>query len=324
MLDRKLVIAVLFLVAVGAALYGLLYPYISGGLKAQKRQAALISGGPARKVEARIDPAKRRKAISESLKEIEDKKRNKSVTLEQKIEQAGLGWSVQVFYLGSAVAGLFFCLVVYVGGGNEIFTLVSLLAGGLALPRWLLSFLAKRRTGKFIELFPDALDVIIRGVKAGLPVADCLRVIATEAQEPVRSEFRRIVDAQTIGMTVSEAVERLAESVPVSETAFFAVVINIQQKAGGNLSEALGNLARVLRERKKMKGKVKAMSAEAKSSAGIIGSLPFLVGAAVTFTNPSYMALLYTTTLGQICLAGGLVWMGIGVAIMHKMINFDF
>jgi tight adherence protein B len=133
-----------------------------------------------------------------------------------------------------------------------------------------------------------------------------------------------MVDAQSIGMTMGEAIERFAQRLPVAEASFFAIVITLQQKTGGNLAEALGNLSRVLRDRKKMKAKVRSMAAEAKASAGIIGALPFLVGGAVSVMNPSYMGLLFTTSFGQICVGGGLIWMGIGVFIMHKMINFDF
>ena len=198
-------------------------------------------------------------------------------------------------------------------------TLVSV----FGLPNWLLSFLRKRRIAKFIDEFPGSIDVIIRGVKAGLPVADCFRVIASEGQEPVRSEFRRIIESQAVGLSAGEATERFADRVPVAEASYFSIVINIQQKSGGNLSEALGNLSRVLRDRKKMKGKVKAMSSEAKASAGIIGSLPFLVGGAVYLTTPSYMMVLFTTNIGKIIIACGLMWMMIGIFIMRKMINFD-
>lgn len=214
----------------------------------------------------------------------------------------------------------FFLLVV---NGDIMVVIGGAAVGIFGLPNWLLSFLRKRRISKFIEEFPGSIDVIIRGVKAGLPVADCFRVIASEGQEPVRGEFRRIIESQAIGLSVGEAVERFAERVPVPEASFFSIVINIQQKSGGNLSEALGNLSRVLRDRKKMKGKVKAMSSEAKASAGIIGSLPFLVGGAVYLTTPSYMMVLFTTNIGKIIIACGLLWMAIGVFIMRKMINFD-
>jgi tight adherence protein B len=189
---------------------------------------------------------------------------------------------------------------------------------------WTLDFLAKRRLRKFVELFPDSIDIIVRGVKAGLPLGDCLRIIANEVAEPVRGEFRQVVEAATMGLSISEACERLATQVPISETSFFSIVINIQQKAGGNLSEALSNLSGVLRERRMMEGKIKAFSAEAKASAMIIASLPFIVAGLVYLTSPSYISLLWERPVGEIVLAVSAIWMAVGVFIMRKMVNFDY
>jgi tight adherence protein B len=171
---------------------------------------------------------------------------------------------------------------------------------------------------------PDAVDVIIRGVKAGLPLLDSLKLIAAESREPIRSEFRAIIDTQTIGIPLGEACIKLYERIPVAEANFFGIVVYIQQRAGGNLSEALGNLSRVLRDRKKMKAKIKAMSQEAKASAAIIGSLPLVVMSLVYFTSPTYIELLWTAQLGRIMLACSAIWMFIGIMVMRKMINFDF
>jgi tight adherence protein B len=322
--ERQIAVVVLVALAVAGLMYAFVYPYLSGEIKAQKRTAALTNGRSDRTAAAKgVDPAKRRKIIAESLKEIESHSKKKRVTLEQRIMQAGLTWSRQGFLIGSLVFGLALAAGAYVVNGDLPVVAGAAIVGVFGLPNWLLSFLRKRRIAKFIEEFPGAIDVIIRGVKAGLPVADCFRVIASEGQEPVRSEFRRIIESQAVGLSVGEAVDRFAERVPVPEASFFSIVINIQQKSGGNLSEALGNLSRVLRDRKKMKGKVKAMSSEAKASAGIIGSLPFLVGGAVYITTPSYMMVLFTTNIGKIIIACGLLWMAIGVFIMRKMINFD-
>jgi tight adherence protein B len=173
-------------------------------------------------------------------------------------------------------------------------------------------------------MFPDAVDVIVRGIKAGLPLLDSLKLISNDATEPVRSEFRAIVETQTIGMPIGEACLKLYESIPLPEANFFGIVVTIQQKAGGNLSEALGNLSRVLRDRKKMKAKIKAMSMEAKASASIIGALPIIVMALVYFTSPDYIELLFTDQFGKLMLGCCGVWMSIGVLVMRKMINFDF
>jgi tight adherence protein B len=322
--QQTLMIAGLVALAVAGALYALVYPYLSGEVKAQKRTAALLTPSSERKTGARgADPNKRRKAIADSLKEVEAQSKTKKVTLEQRIEQAGLSLSRETFLIGSVLFGFLLAGGLFVANGDPLVALGGLVVGAVGVPSWALSFLRMRRIAKFIDEFPGSIDVIIRGVKAGLPVVDCFRMIASEAQEPVRSEFRRIVESQTIGLSIGEATERFAERVPVPESSFFSIVINIQQKAGGNLSEALGNLSGVLRDRKKMKGKVKAMSTEAKASAGIIGSLPFLVGGMVYLTTPSYMSVLFTTNAGKFVIGGSLLWMGVGVFIMRKMINFD-
>ena len=241
------------------------------------------------------------------------------------MRQAGLGWSKNVYYL-MCLATAFGCFAFAV-----LATSLGLvpaagfgLAGGVLLPHMFVNFRRKRRLRKFGEEFPNAVDVIVRGVKAGLPLVDCLKVIASEAQEPVRTEFQEIVEDQTLGMPLPEAVERLPQRIPLSETNFFAIVIAIQARSGGSLSEALANLSKVLRDRKKMAGKIRAMSAEAKSSAGIIGSLPVVVAVLVYFTSPDYIMLLFETTTGKIVLAGCALWMFTGIMVMRKMINFDY
>ncbi len=166
------------------------------------------------------------------------------------------------------------------------------------MPFWLLSFLKKRRESKFLNSFPDAVDIIVRGVKAGLPLLDCLKMVAIEAPEPLKTEFRTIVETQAVGMPLGEACLKLYEDMPVPEANFFGIVISIQQRAGGNLAEALGNLSRVLRDRKKMKAKIQAMSQEAKASAAIIGALPIAVMTLVYITSPKYMSLLFTDADG--------------------------
>ena len=196
--------------------------------------------------------------------------------------------------------------------------------GAFGLPRWLLSYLKKRRETKFLDAFPDAVDVIVRGIKAGLPLLDSIKVITTDSPEPVRSEFRAIVETQAIGMPLGEACAKLYDSMPLPEANFFGIVISIQQRAGGNLSEALGNLSKVLRDRKKMKAKIQAMSMEAKASAGIIGALPIAVMMLVYITSPQYISLLWTEPLGRLMLAASALWMFMGTMVMKKMINFDF
>ncbi len=309
-------------VAVGATLF-VVYPYLSGDIKAERRRETIVSTNK-RASERVVEGGNRRKQIADSLKEVEQRgKSRKRVTLDRKISQAGLDVSLGRFYLVSAVIGLVLGVSAFMASNNLLIALPGLVVGGVGLPNWYLSFRSKRRTAKFLHEFPNAVDVIVRGIKAGLPLGDCLRVIASEASEPVRSEFRYIVEAQTIGLTVGEAVEKIAERIPIPETSFFAIVISIQQKAGGNLSEALSNLSRVLRDRKKMRAKVKAVSSEANASAMIIGSMPFAVGVLIYFTSPQYIELLWTTSTGRMMMGIGATWMMIGIGVMRKMIAFD-
>ncbi|MEA2758742.1 MAG: tight adherence protein [Methylobacteriaceae bacterium] len=321
--QTTLIVAGLVMLAVGGLFYAFVYPHLSGDIKAEKRQAALQKSSARRVNDRSNDPLQRRKQIVESLKELEQKGKSRKLTLEARIAQAGLSWSKQKFYIGSGIAGVLLAGVLYVVTDELFVTLGAAAAGALGLPRWVLNFLRKRRFKKFLNAFPDAVDVIVRGVKAGLPLGDCMRVIAQEAAEPVRTEFRLAIEATGLGLSLGEASERIVERVPVPEASFFSIVINIQQKAGGNLSEALSNLSRVLRERKKLKAKVQAVSSEAKASAAIIGSLPFIVGILVWLISPRYIELLWLTSGGRIVMGVCLTWMLMGCLVMRKMINFS-
>ncbi len=170
--------------------------------------------------------------------------------------------------------------------------------------------------------FATAIDVIVRSVKSGLPTSDALRIVAQEFRDPVGGEFRKLVEGMKVGLTVEQGLKKMYESMPTTEVSFFGIVMTIQQKTGGNLSEALGNLAAVLRDRKRLQGKIKAMSSEAKASAMIIGSLPPGVAGIVYVTTPDYISLLFTEHTGNLLLAGCAIWMGLGIAVMRKMINF--
>jgi tight adherence protein B len=322
--DQAGPVAVLIAIAAAALMYVLAYPYLSGEAKAKKRAATFVSASRDSGIANRsADPAKRRKAIADSLKDIESQNKKKKVTLEQRIAQAGLTWTKSGYLIGSAVCGLVLALALFTINGNLLVTIGAGFIGMFGLPAWLLSFLRKRRITKFVDEFPVAIDIIIRGIRAGLPVVDCFRVIAGEAQEPVRSEFRQIVEGQTVGLSLGEATERFVDRMPIPEASFFSIVVNISQKSGGNLSEALGNLSSVLRDRKKMKAKIQAVSSEAKASAGIIGSLPFIVGGAVYLLQPAYIMILFTTNGGKITLVCSALWMTIGVLVMKRMINFE-
>jgi tight adherence protein B len=323
---QTLAIAFLVAVAIGGGAWVFLYPILSGERNAERRKASVTQSDPVvRASVVRANQKSRREHVEETLKEIEDKrKKSKSVPLSVRLSQAGLEWSKRQFMLFAAALGLGALVVVLFGGGGLVAAVTIGFAAGCGLPLWILRYLKKRREKRFLAGFADAVDLIVRGIKAGLPLIDCLKVIASEAPEPVRSEFRAIVETQTIGMPIGEACTRLYDRIPLPEANFFGIVISIQQKAGGNLSEALGNLSRVLRDRKKMQGKIQAMSMEAKASATIIAILPLAVMLLVYLTSPQYIELLWTHSLGRMMLAGSAVWMLMGVLVMRKMINFDF
>ena len=310
--------------AVGGVAYVFLYPILSGERKAEQRMASVARSEPVART-ARVQQKSRRDVLENTLKEIDDRhKKQKHVPLGTRITQAGLSWSKRQFYLISVGLGVVLFMLGLFTGGGPLAGLAMAFAGAFGLPRWLLSFLKKRRETKFLEAFPDAVDIIVRGVKAGLPLLDCLKMITVEAPEPLKSEFRAIVDTQAIGMPLGEACAKLYDQMPLPEANFFGIVISIQQRAGGNLAETLGNLSRVLRDRKKMKAKINAMSQEAKASAGIIGCLPIAVMTLVYISSPQYISLLWTEPLGRLMLAGSAFWMFCGVMVMKKMINFDF
>ena len=318
-------IALFFLasVAFGGVAWVFLYPILSGDRKAEQRMAN-VAKSEAVNV-SRRQPKSRREAIEIALKEFEQRhKKSKSVPLAARISQAGLLWSKRQFFLISAgIAVGMFLLGILTGAGLLVGAALAF-TGAFGIPRWLLSYLKKRREAKFLNSFPDAIDIIVRGAKTGLPLLDCLKIISLEAQEPVRSEFRTIVESQAVGLPIGEACGKLYERMPLAEANFFGIVVTVQQRAGGNISEALGNLSRVLRDRKKMKAKIKAMAQEAKASATIIGVLPIAVMTLVYLTSPDYISLLWTEPLGRVMLGASACWMSMGVWVMKKMINFDF
>ncbi len=320
-------LAVFFLaaVAVGGIVWVFVYPILSGERQAEKRMENVARAEPAVRL-GRGAQRSRRDTVEATLKDLEErhKRKTRAPPLNVRIEQAGLTWSKNQFMLISAGVGFALFMVALSFGPGLLPAIGIGFAGAFGLPRWLLSFLKKRREAKFLDSFPDAVDIIVRGVKAGLPLLDCLKMITVEAPEPLKTEFRAIVETQAVGMPLGEACGKLYERTPVPEANFFAIVVAIQQKAGGNLSEALGNLSRVLRDRKKMKAKIRAMSQEAKASAGIIGALPIAVMTLVYITSPDYISLLFTEPLGRLMLAVSAAWMGMGVLVMKKMINFDF
>jgi len=268
------------------------------------------------------------RTLEETLKDLEAQrlariKQRKNPPLIVRMRQAGIYWSkltyVLIVLLTSSVSLLVFLNLNIITSAAIGFGITS----GILLPHMTINFLRARRLKAFDKEFPKALDIIVRGLKSGLPFADCLKIAASDLRPPVSTEFQTVVDDQALGVPIAQAVERLAERVPLAEVNFLAIVVNIQAKSGGSLAEALGNLSKTLGERRKLAAKIVAMSQEAKSSAAIIGSLPFFVTGAIYLISPDYLDPLFTRRGGQIVLAISAIWMMMGVAVMRKMIRFD-
>lgn len=310
-------------VAVAAVAYVAVLPLLGGQRRANRRLKAIgvtASGAAVRGV-----AVNRREQVAKTLSEIEAKAKNANkATLELKLARAGLSWTKRTFYTISGGCGGVLGLLLFLITDSPVAAAGAAFAGGFGLPAWMLRHLRIRRIAKFNKELPNAVDVVVRGIRTGIPVGDCFRMVSREAEEPVRSEFRTVIETQAMGLSLGEAVSRLFERVPTAEVNFFAIVINIQQQSGGNLSEALNNLSVVLRDRAKMRGKVQAMSMEAKASASIIACLPFGVAGITTLTSPDYISLLWTTDVGTIALVGAAIWMSLGVFTIRKMIAFDF
>jgi len=310
-------------IAVAAVAYVAVLPLLGGQRRASKRLKSIgvsASGAAVRGV-----AVNRREQVAKTLSEIEAKAKNANkATLELKLARAGLSWTKRAFYTVSGGCAAILGLLLFLITDSPVAAAGAAFAGGFGLPAWLLRHLRLRRIAKFNKELPNAVDVVVRGIRTGIPVGDCFRMVSREAEEPVRSEFRTVIETQAMGLSLGEAVSRLFERVPTAEVNFFAIVINIQQQSGGNLSEALNNLSVVLRDRAKMRGKVQAMSMEAKASASIIACLPFGVAGITTLTSPDYISLLWTTDIGKIALVGAAIWMSIGVFTIKKMIAFDF
>jgi tight adherence protein B len=315
-----LVLAVMLVVLLGG---GAVMAFAGGDDRSKARVAAL--GKPGDRAGKPDVNSLRKKNMQAALKEFEKKQAEKktSVTIRARLDRAGLFTaSPRNFWIASGVLALLTTLIVLVKEQSFIMAALAGFAAGFGLPRWALGFLKARREKKFTADFANAIDVIVRSVKSGLPTADALRIVAQDFREPVGGEFKKLVEGMKVGLTLEQGLRKMYDSMPTAEVNFFGIVMTIQQKTGGNLSEALGNLAGVLRDRKRLSGKIKAMSSEAKASAMIIGSLPFVVGGLVYVTTPGYISLLFTQRVGNLMLAGCAIWMGLGIMVMRKMINF--
>ena len=321
-----LLLAFLAFVSV-AALGAAFVPSVFTSPISKKRKQLFKSGVSGRQnnlTRAGRTKEERRKAVQQALDAQAAKDKKKRITLEDKIFQSGMNISKGKYIRNSIIALFVIFIGLYILEMPLWFAAILSVALAYVGSMWFLKFKKKKYQAKYLEELPNAVDAIVRGIKSGMPLNDSIRVVARDIKEPVRSEFARVVEQQAVGKTIADAVVVLYERMPVSEVNFLVVVINVQQQSGGNLAEALQNLSRVLRDRKKMKAKVKAMAAEAKASAGIIGSLPFVVAGLVSLASPGYLSPLFDSLLGNVWLGIAGLMMLTGGFIMNKMIQFDY
>jgi tight adherence protein B len=247
----------------------------------------------------------------------------KPALLRQRLQQTGRTWTLAQYGLASlGIIVVISALLILKGLPFPLAIFVGLFAG-IGVPHFIVGKLIKRRVAKFTSRFPDAIDLMVRGLRSGLPISETLGIVADEIAGPIGDEFRTVSDKMKIGRTMEAALQEVADRLGTPEFQFFVITLAIQRETGGNLAETLANLSDVLRKRAQMKLKIKAMSSESKASAWIVGSLPFIVFILIWFINGTYMQGFFVDERLMIAGAGGLVWMGIGVFIMAKMVDFE-
>jgi len=243
--------------------------------------------------------------------------------LKKRLAMTGKEWTVGHYAMINACMAAVVGLGIFLKGAPLLLALFGGLLIGLGLPHFVVGYLIKKRIKTFTVRFPDAIELLVRGLRAGLPISETLTVVAAEVPGPVGDEFRMVTDKMKIGRTMEAALQETADRLGTAEFQFFCITLAIQKETGGNLAETLGNLAEVLRKRAQMKLKIRAMSSESKASAYIVGSLPFIVFGLIWVINQDYMANFFKDERLMITGLGGLVWMSIGAFIMAKMVNFE-
>ena len=247
----------------------------------------------------------------------------KPALMRQRLEQTGKDITLSRYVMGSAGLMLFVAALLMLKGAPFLLAFFVGLFAGVAIPHFAVGFLIKRRVNQFNSNFPDAIELMVRGLRSGLPITETLGIVAGEISGPVGIEFRTVADKMKIGRTMEAALQETADRLGTAEFQFFVITLAIQRETGGNLAETLSNLADVLRKRAQMKLKIRAMSSESKASAYIVGSLPFVVFSLVWMVNPGYMGDFFIDQRLIVAGLGGLCWMSIGIFIMAKMVNFE-
>jgi tight adherence protein B len=294
--------------------------------KAYKRRMELIKERHSENILAANANAQIRKLLAQRDSRMENWASTllpKPALLRRRLEQTGKPWTLGQYGLATVGIVTVIAGLLLLKGMPVILALLLGLLVGVGFPHMAVGFLIKRRVAGFNANFPDAIELMVRGLRSGLPITETLGIVAGELSGPVGVEFRAVADKMKIGRTMDAALQETAERLGTPEFQFFVITLNIQRETGGNLAETLSNLADVLRKRAQMKLKIRAMSSESKASAYIVGSLPFIVFAMVYMMNPTYMAGFFSDDRLIVAGLGGLLWMGIGVLIMAKMVSFE-
>jgi tight adherence protein B len=302
------------------------YPRIQKGYPLKQRLELIADAGDGGTQRGSND-ASRKRSVEETLREAQEqavKAQKAKLSLTVRLRQAQINWSRTKYYIVCSIIAAIVCFLVLFTGLGKLPAFGFGISAGLLLPHLYVNFKRRRRLKRFTANLADAVDIVVRGVKVGLPLVECFKIVAREARSPTKEEFQVIVEDQLLGMPLADATDRLPDRVPIAEARFFSIVIGIQSRSGGSLAETLGNLSKVLRDRQKMHDKIKALSAESKASAYIIAALPLFVIGALTVMSPAYIAILFTEQTGRIVLVICVLLMIAGTFVMRKMINFDF
>ena len=291
---------------------------------------SIVTGGKIQgdnKASDKDDQNKRREQIARKLKESRDEQqaegaKKKKRTIALMMEQAGLNGSAKKYWIMSVVSLVIFMILAKLMNVSPFIFVMMCVIGFFGIPRFVLRHLTLKRQKNFLEEFPDALEAMVRLLKAGMPVSEAISMIAKEFEGPVGEEMMRVYDKQKIGVPLYEAAQEATRRMPLTEMQMFATGLTIQAQTGSSLSEVLMNLSAVIRSRFRLKRKIKALSSEAIASASIIAALPCVVTLGLWFVNPEYIGILFTDSFGKVLLTGAVIWMGLGVLVMKIMINF--
>ena len=296
----------------------------SGVAKAQKRRMQSLRYRHSESLDAKVDAQFRRAIAARKPKAYKVKgSGSKMEALAARLDRTGKPWRVSQYVYASIGLMLGVAVVLFVATKAPLLSFGVGLFVGAGLPHMVVNYLINKRTNAFINKFPDGLELLVRGLRSGLPVTETLGIVAQEVPGPVGLEFKGVIDRLKVGKTMEDALQDTADRLAIAEFNFFTITLAIQRETGGNLAETLSNLAEVLRKRGQMKLKIRAMSSESKASAYIVGSLPFIVFGMIMWINPDYMAGFFTDDRLIVAGLGAGVWMAIGVFIMAKMVNFE-